>query len=308
MRKGSFYKVQPTGVIDKYWSETLFLLEMSKKDLRTALKQKLPNDLLRLVPRAFDVIGSKEKAVAIVELPEALRNQEKTIAETLMEVHNNVKTVLAKTSARYGTYRVREMRLIAGDEDTEVIHKEAGCLFKLDPMKVYFSPREATERTRIAEKVKPGESVLVMFSGVGPLPIVIAKRQPSAQIMAVEINPVAHSYCIHNIFLNKLYGRVTPLLGDVREVCPRFGETFDRVLMPLPKDAADYLDTAIPCLRKEGILHFYHWAHEGNLFSEAEDLIRTATRRLGRHIEFLDRVRVLPYGPRTWKVRVDTRM
>mgnify|MGYP002395613479 CR=1 FL=1 len=281
---------------------------MSKKDLRTALKQKLPIDLLRFIPRAFDVIGSKEKAVAIMELPEELRNHEKTIAETLMGVHKNVKTVLAKTSERYGTYRVREMRLIAGEEDTEVIHREAGCLFKLNPMKVYFSLREATERTRIAEKVKPRESVLVMFSGVGPFPIVIAKRQPTAQTVAVEINPDAHSYCVQNIFLNKLYGRVRPLLGDVREVCPRFGETFDRVLMPLPKDAADYLDTAIPCLREEGILHFYHWAHERDLFSETEDLIRTAARRMGRHTEFLDRVRVLPYGPRTWKVRVDARV
>jgi len=281
---------------------------MSRKDLRTALKQRIPEDLLRLVPRAFDVIGSKEKAIAIVELPEELKNYEKTIAETLMEVHKNVKSVLAKASERYGTYRVRDLRLIFGEEDTEVIHRENGCLFKLDPMKVYFSPREATERMRIAELVKPGESVLVMFSGIGPLPIVIAKKQSDVRIVAVEINPDAHNYCVQNIFLNKLFGRIQPVLGDVKEVCPTLGEKFDRVLMPLPKGAADYLDLAISCLKEGGILHFYHWAREGDLFSEAEVLIKAAAERMNRRAEILDRIRVLPYGPRIWKVRVDARI
>jgi len=293
--------------LDKYGVDTLFLLEMSRKDLRTALREKLPVDLLRLIPRAFDIIGSKEKAVAIVELPEELRIHKRTIAKTLTEVHKNVKTVLAKASERYGTYRVRKLRLMAGEEDTEVIHREAGCLFKLDPMKVYFSPREATERMRIVEKVKLGERVLVMFSGVGPLPIVVAKKQPDVQVVAVEISLDAHNYCIQNIFLNRLYGRIQPLLGDVKEVCPSLGR-FDRIVMPLPKGAADYLDTAISCLKEGGILHFYHWAHERDLFSEAEDLVKTAARRMSRDVEFLDRVRVLPYGPRIWKVRVDARI
>lgn len=293
--------------MDKYCSR-FPLLEMSGKDLRTRLKQRIPENLLGHLPRAFDVIGSKEKAVAILELPEELKDYERAISEILMEVHKNVKTVLAKASGRYGTYRIRELRLIAGEEDTEVIHREAGCLFKLDPMKVYFSPREATERARIAELVKPGESVLVMFSGVCPLPIVIAKKQPDVRIVAVEINTDAHNYCVQNLFLNKLYGRIQPVLGDVRDVCPSLGEKFDRVLMPLPKGAADYLDVAISCLRDCGTLHFYHWAHEKDLFSEAEGLIKAAAEKVKGKAEILDRVRVLPYGPRVWKVRVDAKI
>ncbi|MFB0543917.1 MAG: class I SAM-dependent methyltransferase family protein [Candidatus Bathyarchaeia archaeon] len=281
---------------------------MSGRDLRTRLKQNIPEDLLELLPRAFDILGSREKALAIIEIPEELKVYEGTIAETMMEVHKNVRTILAKTSARYGTYRIRDLRLIAGEEETEVLHREAGCLLKLDPRKVYFSPREATERMRIAEMVTPGESVLVMFSGIGPLPVVIAKRQPDVRIVAVEINPVAHNYCVHNIALNRMSNRIKPILGDVREVCPRLGEDFDRVLMPLPKGATDYLDVAIPCLRSGGILHFYHWAHERDLFSKAEELIRATAEELNRGVEVLNRVRVLPYGPRMWKVRVDARI
>lgn len=280
---------------------------MNRKDLRTVLKQKIPENLLKLVPRAFDIIGSKEKAVAIMEIPEELKNYKRTIAETLMELHKNVKTVLAKASERYGIYRVRELRLIAGEDDTEVIHREFRCLFKLNPLKVYFSPREATERMRIAEKVKPEESILVMFSGIGPLPVVIAKKQPNVQVVAVEINLDAHNYCVQNIFLNKLSDRIKPILGDVREVCPSLGK-FDRVLMPLPKGAADYLEIAISCLREGGILHFYHWAHEGDLFSEAEDLINDAAERMNRGAEIVDQIQVLPFGPRIWKVRVDARI
>lgn len=281
---------------------------MSGRDLRTRLREDIPEDLLGLVPRAFDIVGSREKALAIIEIPEELEGYERTIAETLMEVHKNVKTVLAKGSARYGTYRVRDLRLIAGEEETEVLHREAGCLLKLDPRKVYFSSREATERMRIAEMVTPGESILVMFSGIGPLPVVIAKRQPNVRIVAVEINPDAHNYCVQNIALNKLSNRVKPIQGDVREVCPRLGECFDRVLMPLPKGAADYLDVAIPCLADRGILHFYHWSHEKDLFSEAEELIRVAAEGMNRRAEILNRARVLPYGPRIWKVRIDTRI
>lgn len=281
---------------------------MSRRDLRTLLRKKIPRDLLGLVPRAFDILGSREKAVAIIELPEELREYEKEVADTLIEVQTNVKTVLVKASERQGTYRVRRLRLIAGDADTEVIHREGGCLFKLDPRKVYFSPREATERMRIMEMVRPGEHILVMFSGVGPLLIVIAKRKHEVHIVAVEINPDAHNYCVQNIALNKLHGLIKPFLGDVREVCPRLGEEFHRVLMPLPKGAADYLEVAIPCLRESGILHFYHWAHERDLFSEAEDLIRATAEKMNRRAEILNRARVLPYGPRIWKVRVDARI
>jgi len=121
------------------------------------------------------------------------------------------------------------------------------------------------------------------------------------------VNPEAHNYCVQNIFLNKVHDRVTAILGDVKDVCPAYKEEFDRVLMPLPKGAMNYLDTAVPCLKENGILHFYHWADEGDLFSEAERLVKAAAERANREAEILNRVRVLPYGPRTWKVRVDVR-
>ncbi len=277
--------------------------------LKEVLKDLLTPEELALVPRSYDIIGSREKAVAIVEIPEGLEGKEELVAKAIMSLHKNVKSVLAKASERRGIYRTRELRLIAGDPDTEVVHKEHGCLFKLDPRKVYFSPREATERLRIAKRVKPGEKVLVMFSGVCPYPIMIAKKQPLVEkVIGVEINPDAHRYALENVKLNKVEGKVLPILGDVRDVCPKLGEKFDRVVMPLPKGAHEYLDVAIPRVKKGGVLHFYHWAREDDLFSEAEGLVVEEAERMGRKATVLERRKVLPYAPRVWKVRVDFRL
>ena len=276
--------------------------------LRERLRGVIPREALSLVPRSYDIIGSRGKAVAVVEIPEGLRPYEVEVAKAIMELHRCVKSVLAKESGRIGDYRLRRLRLIAGDPDTEVIHREAGCLFKLDPMKVYFSPREATERGRIASKVEGGERILVMFSGVGPYPIRIAKLRDDVDITAIELNPDAHNYCIENIHLNRVEDRVHPILGDVRDVCPRLEAVFNRIVMPLPLGAYRFLDLAIPLLVEGGILHFYHWAREPEIFREAEHLVLEAAERFGRGAEITDRIRVSQYSPRVWKVRVDARI
>ncbi|MBN2334066.1 class I SAM-dependent methyltransferase family protein [Candidatus Bathyarchaeota archaeon] len=265
----------------------------------------LPEDLLSQVPNSFDILGSKSGAVAIIEIPESLSQFEGEIGAAIQTVHKNVKSVLGKDSDRHGEYRLRSLRLIVGDPDTEVIHKESGCSFKLDPRVTYFSTRESTERERIVEKVAPGEEVLVMFSGVSPYPVCIAKRHPDIIVTAVEINPEAHRYALENVRLNKVSERVKPILGDVREVCPSLGQRFDRVLMPLPKGAYMFLDVAVPMVKPGGILHFYHWAAEDDPYSEAQRLVSKAAGKLNRSAEFIDGVKVSLYSPRVCKVRVD---
>jgi len=260
------------------------------------------------VPRSLDIIGSKTKAVAIIELPEELREFEPEIANAAMKIHKNVRSVLAKESGREGEFRNRRLRLIAGDPDTEVVHREAGCMFKLDPREVYFSPRESEERERISGKVADGESVLVMFSGVGPFPIRIAKKHDNVRVTAIELNPRAHNYCVENICLNRVEDRVSALLGDVREICPKLGRTYDRVLMPLPKGAHAFLDVAMPMLREGGVLHLYHWAQEPDLFSGAEELIARCADGFNVHLETLERVKVSQYSPRVWKIRLDSKL
>lgn len=274
--------------------------------LKTELEGILPQHLVVLVPSSFDILGSKEKAVAIIEIPRGLVDYEIETALALTRVHKNVKSVLAKRSGRSGEFRTREHQVLHGDSNTEVIHRESGCKFKLDPVKTYFSTRENTERERIVQQVRPGEKVLVMFSGVGPYAIFIAKV-PSL-VTAIELNPAAHNYCLENIKMNRVTGRVRALLGDVKEICPQLNEDFDRTLMPLPKGAHKYLDVAIPTLKKGGILHFYHWAAESDLWSEAEHYVLNTSEKQGRKAEILDRKKVSQYSPKLFKVRLDARI
>jgi tRNA (guanine37-N1)-methyltransferase len=279
-----------------------------RNTIKRQLASVLPRTLLDDLPRSFDVLGSREGAVAIIEVPEVLRNYEAEIAKAIMTVHGNVKSVLGKESERRGEYRLRELRLIGGDPDTEVIHKESGCRFKLDPRETYFSTRESTERERVNCLVHDGENILVMFSGVAPFPICIARAHPYVTVTCIEVNPVAHRYAIENIVLNKVQDRVIPLLGDVREICPKLGKTYDRVLMPLPKGAHMFLDTAIPLVKKKGILHFYHWAPENDLYGEATQIVKNQASQLGREAEFLSGNRVSLYSPRVYKIRADFRL
>ncbi len=279
-----------------------------KRDIRGELAGAIPENLIRLVPRSFDVIGSKGRAVAVIEVPSALEPYGKEIGEALMRVQRNVQCVLSKGTERMGEFRVRDMKLLAGETDTEVVHKESGCVFKVDPAKAYFSPRESTEREKVTSKVAPGENVLVMFSGVGPFAICIAKRQPTSKCVAVELNPEAHHYCVENIRLNKVGDRVKAIQGDVRVVCPSLGDVFDRVLMPLPKGAYEFLDVAIPMVKPGGTLHFYHWASRDDPFSEGERILADAVATLGRVMEITDRVRVSQYSPSAWKIRLDARI
>jgi tRNA (guanine37-N1)-methyltransferase len=273
--------------------------------IRERLVGRIPDRLLDSVPASFDILGSKSGSVVIIEVPGELMEYERALAEAVMGVHRNVKSVLGKESGRQGEYRLRGLRLILGDADTEVEHRESGCRFMVDPNLAYFSTRESTERERVASLVQPGEEVLVMFSGVAPFPICIAKEVVDAQVTGVEINPDAHRYGLINVKLNKVQDRVRLLLGDVRDVCPTLGKQFDRVVMPLPKGAYEFLDLAVSMLRPGGTLQFYHWAPENDMFTEAMALIKQAAERQGRDARFLDGVRVSLYSPRVCKVRVD---
>lgn len=279
---------------------------MSLLRLKEALKDKVPPELLSFIPASFDIVGSRGKAIAILELDDRLAPYAQLIAEEIMRIHKSVRAVYRKAGARKGDYRLRDLELIVGEALTEVVHKEHGYLLKLDISRVYFSPREATERQRVASKVQPGETVMVMFAGVGPYAIAIAKAQPLvARVIAIEVNPDAYRYLVENIQLNKLEGKIIPVLGDVKEKAPVFHHCCDRVVMPLPKGAYMFLDEALECLAGRGTIHFYYWGSEDRAFEEGYELVRKAAERHSCSSELLEKRIVSPYAPRIYKVAID---
>ena len=78
---------------------------------------------------------------------------------------HNVKTIMEIDHIQ-GTKREPVYNILYGNE-TETIHKENGCLFKLDLSKVMWSKGNNNERLRIAKLVEDNEVVLDMFAGIG---------------------------------------------------------------------------------------------------------------------------------------------
>jgi len=250
---------------------------------------------------SFDIIGD----VAVIEMRNVQKNPEKKIIGRIRKTHPHIKTILKKQSGRTGEYRIRKFKKLFGKE-TETVHKEHGMQFRLDVARAYFSPRESTERQRIAGLVKPGETVLVMFAGTGPYAVAIAKRQPKVKkVYAVEINPAAAKYMEKNVRINRVGDKTVPILGDAKEKIKKLGIKFDRVVMPLPLEAGKFLPAALECLKKRGIIHFYSVGPEEDMFSDAEKRIKKACEKAGVKFRIISRKKVLPYGPRMHKVCID---
>ena len=183
-------------------------IKIYPRSMMDLLKDKLSEDEIADLNSAYDVIGD----VVIVEIPEELQIHKKEIGEALLAFTKR-RTIYMKKSKVKGVTRVRDLELLAGEDNPITIHKEHGTRLKLDVKKVYFSPRLATERKRVADLVRDGEEILDMFAGVGPFPFVIAKEK-SVDITAIDINEVAIQYLNENIKINKVKDGCT-----IRAIC-----------------------------------------------------------------------------------------
>jgi tRNA (guanine37-N1)-methyltransferase len=231
---------------------------MRERALLKVAERILSIEEAQKVVRSFDVIGD----IAVIKLPNALEDKKHEIARELMKEIPHIKTVFMQASPVHGEYRVRSLEWLAGEKRTTSIHREHGCSFEVDLSKVYFSPRLIHERWRIAGLVNDGETVVNMFAGVGCYSIIIAKRKPNCLVYSIDVNPAAVELMKRNVTLNNLSEKVIPIEGDAREqIEGKLRGLADRVLMPLPEKAYEYLDAALTALKGEGYIHYYDFIH-----------------------------------------------
>jgi tRNA (guanine37-N1)-methyltransferase len=276
----------------------------ARKTTLNILGDRLPPHLLASVPRSIDIVGH----IAIVELPPELAEHESVVGETVLEAHPRLRTVLAKAGKVGGDYRLREYRLIAGEDRTETLHMEYGCRLALDISKVYFSPRLAGEHWRVSRQAREGEVVVDMFAGVGPFSIMIARARADIKIYAIDANPDAVAYLERNIQLNRVEGKVIPILGEADRVVEEgLKGIADRVIMNLPEKALEFIAAACNALRREGgMIHFYEFAAEPNPVEKTEGDLRSAVEGAGRRIKQIYLAKtVKATAPREWQVVVD---
>lgn len=235
-------------------------IEETPTDYRDLLD--IPEDVKQELPASFDIIGD----VAIVKLPEPLLPYKRLIGEAMMSVSRSIRTVMADSGVK-GDLRVRELEQIAGEGGSETVHKEFGVRMITDPSKVYFNPRLAAERSRIASLVKDGETIIDMFAGVAPFGLVICRTAGPKVVYSIDLNPDAEGFAKRNAELNRIENLV-PMTGDAAEVITGLPDA-DRIIMNLPQTADSFLGDALSKTKIGGTIHL----HKVTERSELDDLI-----------------------------------
>lgn len=241
-----------------------------------------------MIPKSYDVIGD----IAILN-----EKGSKVQAQLLLKKHKNINVVLKRAGIFKGKYRTRKLSWLAGEKRKETIHKENRALMKLNVEKCYFSQRLSGERKRIFKQVKKGEIILIMFSGIGPYQLTIAKNTKAKMIYGIEINPAAHKYAEENVKLNKI-SNIKNYKGDVRKILPKLKIKFDRIIMPLPKSSKLYLNLIKNKIKKSGIVHLY-------IFLKKEQINKNYISKLLKNYKILKIVRCGAYSPSIYRTCID---
>ncbi len=252
---------------------------------------------------AFDQIGD----IIIIKIPESLMPKKKIIADMLLAHVKTARVVFAQVSPVKGDYRVRNLEFVAGENRTITEYKEHGCRFRVDVAKTYFSPRLSTERLRIANMVGEDETIVNMFAGVGTYSILIARMNKTCKVYSIDSNAVAAELCEANAKLNKVQDRVISIHGDARRVIKdKLGGQADRVLMPLPERAKEFVDSAVLALKKKGIVHYFVHIRADNKKRSQELGLQDAHNAFVKYNHIVQQVRaVREVGPRIYQIVAD---
>ncbi len=184
-----------------------------------------------------------------------------------------------------GVKRIPKTVLMAG-EAGEVLHREEGISYWIDPSRVMFSQGNREEKKRMARSVKNGERVADMFAGIGYFTLPVASA--GAYVHAMELNPVACGYLERNCRENKVTDRVTVSCGDCRDLLEGY---YDRFIMG-HFDALSMLPDALEHAKKGAVLHVHSRGHT----PPSPDAI---TREHGFDSSVITR-KIKKYSPRQW--------
>lgn len=258
--------------------------------------------------RSFDVIGK----IAVLKFKAEKLKEKRKKARELIEKHKNIKTVVEKIERVKGRLRTIRTKHLAGIKTLETLHKENRCVFKVNIEKCYFSPRLSNERMEIARQVKRNEKILVMFSGVAPYAIVIAKLARPKKIIAIEVGKESCRYARENIKLNKLKN-IEIIQGNVKKIIPKLKakrERFDRIVMPRPQLKDSFIEQALLVSKnkkgrnKRTIINYYDFCKEDELAKIIEKIEEEAKKQK-KKIRILNVKKAGEIAPYKYRFRID---
>ncbi len=277
-------------------------LSKPPRTLRDALAGRMSAEHMELLPRAYDMVGD----IAVLELPDEIASHGKQIGEAFLAVHNSFSTVLAKRGAVSGISRTRQYEFLAGQDKTKTVHIEYGCRIVVDLAKAYFSPRLLEEHSRIAKKVKDGELIIDMFTGVGCFPLHITKAHNS-RVVAIDINPGAIRLLEESMGMNRLRGEIVPVVADSGVyVRTNFFRNADRIIMNHPSGALEFVPEACHAIKDNGTIHYHTFTGADNPDEEMIEKVTQLIKNSGRDlVEITELKRVRESAPYEYQMVAD---
>lgn len=248
----------------------------------------------------YDVVGD----VVVLRRPVLSDEDAAALAARILKSNGKLRVVVAPPAGAQlaGAHRSPASALVCiGGRDRKPLtttHNEHGVSVVMDLNECFFTPRMATERLRVARAVARNERVLCLFAGCGAETLIIAATTACANVVAVEVNPVATRCLVRSVqTLRRSKGdaaadRIEVVCADVLDdlaARARRGETFDRVLVPRPKgkrdgdrvdgaaaddDGADggggpdgirFLEAILPMLTPTAVVHWTDFAADKEL-------------------------------------------
>ncbi len=270
------------------------------------LKKKINSKYIDNLPSSYDIVG--DIIIINIEDKEFLKEYSENLTNSLKKIHPHIKVVLNKAKEHHGTFRTQDLEWIGGENRKETVIQENGCYLKTDVEKVFYSTRLATERKRIASLVLENETIGVFFAGVGPFSIAIAKLAKPKEIISIELNPIGVKYMEENILKNQMEKIITPIEGDVKEISKRYPNYFDRIPMPLPKSAENFLDDAIFSIKDQGIIHIYNFVSKNEPFKEIEKIIKEKEKKNNCKIEIIFKKVIRSFSQTTVQIVMDLKI
>lgn len=254
-----------------------------------------------MIPKSYDVVGN----IAILKFPSDVKKSEKVkAAKQLLKERKSVKTIVEKSGNVKGRLRTIKTIHLAGKKNLIAEYIENGCRFKLNVETCYFSSRLSNERKEVANQVKKGEIVLVMFAGVGPFSIVIAKNSRAEKIYSVELGKECSKFAKENVVLNKL-NNVEVIQGDVKRISPKLKKLnlkFDRIVMARPNLKESFLDSAFIISKKGTMINYYGFSRDKK---EVVDTIKTEAKKARKSIKIISVKKAGDIAPGKFRWRVD---
>lgn len=290
----------------------------NSETIESVLKDRLPLNIFNQIPKSYDIIGH----IAIVEFNrfkdlrfrKSLRYK-KEFAKALLITNNNIKSIYEKKSEIKGKFRIRNLKLLEGQNNPKAIYKENNCTFNLNIKKAFFSPRLAYERKRVANyNIKDQELIIDMFAGVGPFSIQLAKNH-DVQIYAFDINPVAYKYLKKNILLNNTKGKILPfninvkkLLNSTNDLGNELKHKANRVIMNLPEKSLKFIKVACFLMKPTGgMIHNYQFVNKPRSIERAIESLKDSLEKSFWTIEKISDYRIVKsYSPEIDLVAVDS--